>query len=216
MTLTEKQARALRLGDKPIYDQTCTGLSLHPTEKGAKWIYRFTSPITGKRRDAGLGAYPSNSIAEARDKAQAMRKLVTNGADPIERQKEDLLAMQAAVAALTFEQAAREVHGELKPGWKNAKHATQWINTLETFVFPKFGDKKLGSITPKDCADALRPIWLTKAETASRVRQRIHAVMQWAWAHGHITSNPVAVVDHLLPKQNAKVQHQRKREFTST
>jgi len=208
MALTDKQARALRPGDKPIYDPICPGLSLHPTAKGGKWIYRFTSPITSKRRDAGVGAYPDNSIAEARDKAQEMRKLVKTGVDPIERQKEEVLAAKSAIAALTFEEAAREVHKGLKPGWKNEKHGAQWINTLETYIFPKFGNKKLDAITPKDCADALRPIWLEKAETASRVRQRIHAVMQWAWAHGHVTSNPVAVVDHLLPKQNAKVQHQ--------
>jgi integrase len=42
----------------------------------------------------------------------------------------------------------------------------------------------------------------------SRVRQRMHAVMQWAWAHGHIAANPVSVVDHILPKQNAKKEHQ--------
>jgi integrase len=63
-------------------------------------------------------------------------------------------------------------------------------------------------VTPADCAEVLRPIWLEKAETASRTRQRMHAVMQWAWAHGHITANPVSVVDHILPKQNAKKEHQ--------
>jgi integrase len=68
--------------------------------------------------------------------------------------------------------------------------------------------KKLDVVTPADCANVLRPIWLEKAETASRTRQRMHAVMQWAWAHGHITANPVGVVDHILPKQNAKKEHQ--------
>jgi integrase len=169
---------------------------------------RFTSPVTGKRRDAGLGIYPETSIAEARDKALAMRKVIDCGDDPIEQRNREREAVAVAQAALTFKKAARQVHDELKPGWKNQKHAAQWISTLETYVFPKLGTRKLDAITPGDCADVLRPIWLTKAETASRTRQRMHAVMQWAWAHGHITANPVSVIDHLLPKQSTKAEHQ--------
>lgn len=162
----------------------------------------------GKRRDAGLGIYPATSIAEARDKALAMRKLIDSGEDPIEQRNREREVAAVETAALTFEKAARKVHDELKPGWKNEKHAAQWISTLETYVFPKLGNRKLDAINPGDCADILRPIWLTKAETASRTRQRMHAVMQWAWAHGHVSANPVSVVDHILPKQSSKAEHQ--------
>lgn len=206
--LTDKQARALKPNDKPVFDGKITGLFISPTKTGCKWTLRFTSPITGKRRDAGLGTYPETSIAEAREKALSMRKLIDNGNDPIDARNRDREAKAVAAAALTFEKAARQVHDELKPSWKNAKHAAQWISTLETYAFPKIGDRKLDSISPADCADVLRPIWLAKAETASRTKQRIHAVMQWAWAHGHITSNPVSVVDHILPKQSVKPEHQ--------
>jgi len=88
------------------------------------------------------------------------------------------------------------------------KHGADWIRSLEAYVFPKLGEKPLDAITPADCADVLRPIWLEKDETASRTRQRMHAVMQWAWAHGHITANRVGVVDHILPKRNARKEHQ--------
>lgn len=181
---------------------------LAPTASGSKWTLRYTSPITGKRRDAGLGIFPETSIAEAREKALAMRKLIDNGEDPIDQRNREREAAAVAAAALTFEKAARQVHTELKPGWKNEKHAAQWISTLETYVFPKLGSRILDAISPGDCADVLRPIWLTKSETASRTRQRMHAVMQWAWAHGRITANPLSVVDHLLPKQSAKPEHQ--------
>jgi integrase len=206
--LTDKQARALKPDDKPVFDGKVTGLLLAPTKSGSKWTLRFTSPVTGKRRDAGLGTYPETSIAEAREKALAMRKLIDNGEDPIDQRNREREAAAVAAAALTFEKAARQVHEDLKPGWKNEKHAAQWISTLETYVFPKIGNRKLDAITPADCADALRPIWLTKVETANRTRQRMHAVMQWAWAHGHIAANPVGVVDHLLPKQSTKPEHQ--------
>ncbi|MEM5290920.1 tyrosine-type recombinase/integrase [Paraburkholderia sabiae] len=208
MALTDRQAKALQAGDKPVFDGKVTGLLLTPGKTGSKWTLRFTSPVTGKRRDAGLGVYPEVSIADAREKALAMRKLIDGGADPIDARNREQQAASVAAAALTFEKAARELHGELKPGWKNAKHAAQWISTLEAYAFPKIGNKPLGAITPADCADVLRPIWLDKAETASRTRQRMHAVMQWAWAHGHIVANPVSVVDHILPKQGTKKEHQ--------
>ncbi|WP_244255517.1 tyrosine-type recombinase/integrase [Burkholderia vietnamiensis] len=208
MALTDRQAKALQPGDKPVFDGKVTGLMLTPTKAGCKWTLRFTSPTTGKRRDAGLGIYPETSIADAREKALAMRRIIDGGDDPIEARNRERESSDITAAAPTFEKAARTLHDDLKPGWKNAKHAAQWIATLETYVFPKLGTKKLDAITPADCADVLRPIWLEKAETASRTRQRMHAVMQWAWAHGHVTANPVSVVDHILPKQNARKEHQ--------
>ncbi|MBB5409457.1 integrase [Paraburkholderia sp. HC6.4b] len=208
MALTDRQATALRAGDKPVFDGKVTGLMLTPGKTGSKWTLRFTSPVTGKRRDAGLGVYPEVTIADAREKALAMRRQIDAGKDPIDERDRDQQAASMAATALTFEKAARKVHEELKPGWRNEKHAADWIRSLEAYVFPKLGAKPLDAITPADCAEVLRPIWLEKAETASRTRQRMHAVMQWAWAHGHITANPVSVVDHILPKQSAKKEHQ--------
>lgn len=96
------------------------------------------------------------------------------------------------------------MHQELKPGWKNAKHAQQWINTLTEYAFPKIGTIPIDQLTPRHVADVLRPIWLQKAETASRVRQRIHAVTAWGWAHGFNNANPADVVSHFLPGQESK------------
>jgi hypothetical protein len=178
--LIDKQARVLRPDDKPVFDGKVTGLLLTPSKSGCKWTLRFTSPLTEKRRDADLGTYPETSIAEAREKGLAMRKVIDGGEDPIDQRNRERKAAAAATAALTFEKASRKLHEELKPGWKNKKHAARWINTLETYAFPKIGNRKLDALSPGDCADVLRPIWLTKAETASCTRQRMHAVMQWA------------------------------------
>ncbi|WP_322015929.1 tyrosine-type recombinase/integrase [Paraburkholderia sp. J12] len=208
MALTDKQAKALQYGDKPVFDGKITRLMLTPGKTGSKWTLRFTSPITGKRRDAGLGVYPEVTIAAARDKALAMHKVIDAGKDPIEERDREQQAASVAAAALTFEKAASKVHEELRSGWRNAKHADDSIRSLEAYVFPKLGGKPLDAITPADCAEVLRPIWLEKAETASRVRQRMFSVLQWAWAHTHISANPASVVDHLLPKQNAKKEHQ--------
>lgn len=209
MALTDKEAKAVKAGDKPIFDGKVTGLKLTPTASGCgKWTLRYTSPETGKRREMGLGTYPETSIAEARKKALDARKILDDGSDPIEARNRAREAATIAAAELTFEKAARIVHEELCPGWSNKKHKAQWINTLETYAFPVIGNKRLDAITPKHCGDVLRPIWLTKPETASRTRQRMDVVMKWAWAHGHITANSVAVVDHILPKQGAKAEHQ--------
>jgi hypothetical protein len=142
LMLTDKQARALKPDDKPVFDGKVTGLLLTPSKSGCKWTLRFTSPLTGKRRDAGLGTYPETSIAEAREKAHAMRKIIDIGQDPIEQRLKEREAAAVAIAALTFEKAARTVHEELKPGWKNEKHAAQWISTLETYVFPKLAGRR--------------------------------------------------------------------------
>lgn len=210
--LTTRFIDGLKSGDKLEYDGITAGLCISPTADGrGKWLFRFTSPVSKKRREAGLGTYPLTTLADARDKAVDMARLVRDGIDPIDARKEAAQAQQIALTIaeeLTFAAAARTVHEDLKPGWKNVKHAAQWITTLETYAFPFIGKKALAAITPKDCADALRPIWLSKPETASRTRQRMDAVFKWAWAHGHIVANPVAVVDHLLPKQNAKPEHQ--------
>ncbi|MGO4582009.1 tyrosine-type recombinase/integrase [Cupriavidus sp. 2TAF22] len=209
--LTTRFLDSLKQGDKLLYDAATPGLCIAPTADGrGKWLFRFTSPVSKKRREAGLGTYPQSALAQARDTALDMARQVRAGIDPIDARAATKVAAAASAAdkPLTFAQAAQKVHEALKPGWKNAKHAAQWITTLERYVFPTVDEKPLCAITPKDCADALRPIWLDKPETASRTRQRMDAVFKWAWAHGYIEANPVAVVDHLLPKQSAKPEHQ--------
>lgn len=201
-TITDTRARNLKPSDPAIPHGNVTGLALHPSQtKGrGKWVLRYVSPVTGKRRNAGLGSYPEVSIAEAGKRATAMRVDLAEGRDPLDEKAQSLDKPKIP----TFEEAAQTLHGDLLPGWKNPKHAQQWINTLTEYVFPKMGGKLLHEIQPGDVAEVLKPIWLTKAETASRVKQRIHAVMAWGWAHGHCQSNPVDVVGHLLAQQPGK------------
>ncbi|OYI53938.1 integrase [Shigella sonnei] len=202
-------ARHIKPNDKPISHGGVTGLTLHPssTKGRGKWVLRYVSPVTQKRRNAGLGSYPEVGIAEAAKLAQTMREQLSAGDDPLELKK----AETTKIVIPTFEEAARKVHTELLPGWRNKKHARQWISTLEQHVFPAMGTVPLDAITPANVADVLRPSWMTIPETAGRVKQRIHKVMQWAWAHGFCSANPVDVVDHLLPQQvsaSIRTEHQ--------
>lgn len=206
--LTDTKARNIKPDDAAIPHGGITGLTLHPsnTKGRGKWVLRYVSPMTGKRRNAGLGSYPEISIAEVGKRASAMRVALAEGKDPLEEKSN----IEEKPKVPTFKEAAKSLHGDLSPGWKNPKHSQQWINTLTDYVFPILGEKPLNEIQPGDVAQALKPIWLTKAETASRVKQRIHAVMSWAWAHGHCQSNPVDVVGHLLaqqPGKSARTEH---------
>lgn len=205
--LTDAKARKIDGEAGPIADGGVPGLYLFPTsEKGrGKWILRFTSPFTRKRRDMGLGRYPEISIRDARDAALAARLLIQKGSDPIEQRRSDAaVAQEEAVKVPSFETAARTVYVEVSRSFRNAKHKEQWIHTLEDFVFPKIGSLPVDELRAAQFADVLKPIWLTKPETASRVRQRCDAVMKWCAAQGYIVASPVGVVTKLLAKQPGK------------
>lgn len=208
--LTDTKARSIKPESAPLAHGGITGLALHPSprHKGqGKWVLRYVSPVTGKRRNAGLGSFPDIGIAEAAKQARSMREQLANGQDPLELKANEAIKPRMP----NLREAAELLHKELTPGWKNAKHAQQWINTLTDYAFPLIGAMPLDQIQPRHIADVLRPIWLEKAETAGRVKQRLHAVMAWGWAHGYCQSNPVDVVGHLLPLQPGKTvrtQHQ--------
>jgi integrase len=204
--LTDAKARQIQPNGRAVSAGVVPGLFLFPSAvRGqGKWIMRFVSPVTGKRRDLGLGAYPEVGIALARHRAMEARILIGEGKDPIEARRLSEAEKHAIATDRTFCDAAVAVHEELKAGFRNSKHAAQWITTLETYVFPKLGKRRVSELRAADFADALRPIWLSKPETASRVKQRCDAVMKWCAARDIIIASPLAVVDRLLPTQPSK------------
>jgi len=164
---------------------TPSGLSLNITDTGARsWIFRVT--VRGNRRHIGLGSYPEVSLAEARGKALEMKRKISSGIDPVEeRQIERSASALEQRQRINFEDAFNRYDEEKLQGeLKNAKHVKQWRSTLSTYAFPTIGDKAVASITVEDILTVLRPIWTTKNETASRVRQRIEAVLDWSRVMG--------------------------------
>jgi len=217
--LTDLKAKNIKPGDKNIPDGTVVGLRLIPGKvKGhGKWSLLFTSPETHKRRDMGLGTYPSVSITEVRKAASAARELIRNRADPIEVRNIAKASRKADAQDFTFEQAAYNSHQNLKLGWTNARHSDEWFNSLKRFVFPKLGRRAVKELKARDFADALCTIWIDKPDTASRVKQRCSVVMDWCVAQEMCDSNPVGVVGKLLPKQQSKrdrVVHQPSMSWT--
>lgn len=189
-------------------DAEVAGLYLRVTDSGARgFLLRYM--LAGRRRDMWLGSTSELTLADAREAAREQRRRIKAGIDPVEERLAERARVkhERALAEWTFERAARAVHADLLPGWKNPKHGDQWINTLTTYVFPKIGEKPVGAIDVAAVGSVLKPIWTTKAETARRVRQRIDAVMRWAVAHGYATTNPVEPAVELLPKQSDRVEH---------
>lgn len=177
------------------------GLMLDVTSSGAKsWLLRAT--VNGKRRDFGLGSLKVVTLAEAREKATEYRRQVSQGIDPLaERRK-------VADPTPTFREAAARVHADHKVAWKNGKHQAQWISTLKTYAFPLIGDRLVDDIEGPIIRDVIAPIWLTKPETARRVRQRIGAVLDWSYVKGYRKSEaPMRSLAKGLPRQPRKDGH---------
>lgn len=202
--ITNLQARAIKPGEKAIPHGGVPGLRLLPTKSDGrgKWELRYTSPITGKRRDAGLGVYPDVSIAAAKVKAEEFRQLVAAGVDPLEVKRQE----KHTPKVMTFEQAAMLRYTESLPIW-SAGHAQKWLNVMKHHVFPHIGGIPLDAITPANIVETLRPIWIDKHPTAKRVSQRISDIMMWAWGLGMVKANPVQAVLRGMPKHSHKPVH---------
>ena len=164
------------------------GLMLVVKPIGARsWVLRYQ--LNGRRHDMGLGPYPEVTLARAREKALEARRQVVDGTDPLRSRPPK---------PLSFHQAAQELIESKRAGWRNAKHAAQWNSTLETYVYPKLAGSDVKSIETDHVLDVLTPIWNAKPETASRVRQRVEAVLDYASARGHRTApNPARWRGHL-------------------
>lgn len=207
-----------RLDDKTVKSKKKRGyyadgwnLYLQVSEAGTKsWIFRYA--LAGKERQMGLGAYPTFSLADARERAQAARKLLADGIDPIDaRDKKREEAQLAAASVISFDDAAARYIATHEAGWKNIKHAGQWRATIATYASPVIGRLPVHAIDNKAVVSILEPIWNTKRETATRLRGRIEKILDWATTLKYRTGdNPAKYVgnlDNLLTKSKQLVEH---------
>lgn len=175
------------------------GLYLNVRASGARsWIYRYRDRVTGKLRDKGLGPCPSVSLSDARMQVAGLRTDLRNGTDPIQAKRDALQAAKLEAAKVKTFKDCRDAYIKAhKAGWRNAKHCQQWTNTLDahaTDLLPL----PVQAIDTTLVLGALEPIWATKTETATRVRQRIEAVLDWAKVRGYRTGeNPARWRGHL-------------------
>ena len=198
---------------KPGMYSDGAGLYLQVTGDGESkvaksWIYRFT--LRGRSREMGLGSLSLFGLAEARAKAAQCRRLTYEGIDPIEsRRAQRTQAALEAATSLTFKDCTEQYIAAHRAGWRNAKHAAQWSATLKTYAEPVIGILPVQKIDTALVMKILEPLWSKKPETASRLRGRIEAVLDWAAVRGHRErENPArwrGHLDKLLPAR-AKVR----------
>ena len=138
------------------------GLYIQVQPTGARsWVQRLM--IQGRRRELGLGGFPLVSLAEARAKAFAYRKIAREGGDPLtEKRRSDGIP--------TFADAAERVWKGKNPGWRHPGHAQEWMSSLRRHVLPHIGHLPVCDVSSADVLDTLRRIWHVRPETARRVR----------------------------------------------
>jgi integrase len=163
------------------------------------WVVRCQK--NGKRRDIGLGSASKVSLSLARIRAGEARSQIEAGIDPVAQRRK-------AAGIPTFREAAALVHAENKRTWRNGKHQDQWLKTLESYAFPAIGDRQVSEVDGPAVRDLLAAIWLDKPETARRVRQRVGAVLDWAYSKGFREAEaPMRSISKGLPRQPRKSGH---------
>ncbi len=184
------------------------GLQLLVTKALNKsWVYRFQ--LNNRRRDMGLGKYPTISLSDARNLRDEAAKKVSMGIDPLTERNKLKREMSNVV---TFKQLALEYISNNSRVWSNAKHAQQWANTLRTYAFPVIGDVPVKNVNTAMIQEILNPIWLTKSETATRVMSRIENIIDYAIALDHSDkANPAAlkVIKAVMPQipKSTRIKH---------
>jgi integrase len=189
------------------------GLYLVVTESvsgiSRSWSFRY-SIGNGKTRYLGIGAYPLVGLAEARRKAGDARALISDGQDPISHKRAARAALsQQQPKVITFSECAAKYIESHEASWRGVRNHAQWVRTLTIYAYPVLGNLPVSEITREHVLRVLRPLWLTKCETAGALRGRIERILSWAGAMGYREGANPAVwkggLDHVLPSK-AKVR----------
>lgn len=205
MPLTVKEVK----NAKPGRHSDANGLYMLVKPSGSRsWVLRVQ--CQGERRDFGIGSVVFDPIGadipierkrlltlgEAREKARIGRALAKAGINPSEYWRQ---SSRTTEAARTFRQVAEECHRQATKGWRNGKHREEWLGSLERYAFAMIGSEPVESVDAGDVQKVLLPIWLTKSETARRVKQRIGVVLDYAHAKGlRSTEAPMRAVNQLM------------------
>lgn len=206
--LTAQRVERFKNAEKPdpgMYPDGA-GLYLRVTPEGARnWVLRYM--LDRRPRWMGLGPLSLYGLGDARARALDARRKRHDGVDPIEaRRTERARKRLEAAKAITFKQCAESYIASHRAGWRNDKHKYQWTATLEAYAHPVIGTLPVQAVDTTLVLKVLEPIWTTKAETASRVRQRMENILDFAKVRGYREGeNPAhwrGHLDKLLPARS--------------
>lgn len=194
---------AIKAAKEPGMLNDGAGLYLRVNGTDSKsWIYRYRA--NGKLRDMGLGSYPAIKLASARALADEQRRKLKAGVDPIEARRAALTVAET----ITFAEAAKAYIAAHEPAWNGPRYAGQWRKMLKRYAEPVIGKMDVARIELGHVLRILEPIWHEKHETASRVRTRIEAILDWCKARGYREGeNPAGHIKHVLPARRRTVKH---------
>ena len=187
--LTATRVKSLR---KPGRYGDGAGLYLVVRPSGSKaWVQRIV--IDGKRKDLGLGGFPTISLKAAREKSLANRNDVATGGNPV--------AAKGKAALPTFDEMSAKYLSINATRWKNPKTAQNFMQTLERYAIPVLRGMRIDRIERSHVLAVLDPIWTSKPSMARKLRQRLRAVFAYAMAHHEeIVYNPAGeVINAALP-----------------
>lgn len=181
------------------------GLYFYISPSGNRsWVFRYRDRTTQKHRDKGLGPERDVSLEQAREAARRARASIREGVDPIDSDAK--AKAQAAIdraRGVSLGHCIEQYIQAHRSSWRNEKHASQWENTLKSYASDLW-DLPVTVIDTPEILRTLEPIWYDKTETATRVRQRLEAVLDWAAARKlRSAANPArwrGHLDKLLPK----------------
>ncbi|KQM14684.1 tyrosine-type recombinase/integrase [Novosphingobium sp. Leaf2] len=208
-------ARQVTTITKPGVYSDGGGLYLRVRPNGRSWQFIGTLKPKGQFRikgtgggtkvEMGLGSVSDVGLAKARELAAQMREMLLDGVDPRAERLKTKKADAPGESIITFGKFAIALIDSIEDGFKNPKHRQQWRNTLTTYAQPLFA-VPIDKVTTEQILAVLQPIWLSKAETASRLRGRIERVLDAAKVKGLRTGeNPArgrGHLDLLLPKRS--------------
>jgi integrase len=186
-------------------------LHLRVAPGGSKqWVFRYS--LGHRTRDYGVGPFPTLSLAEARDRAHGLRKLLLDKIDPIEHRRQERATRAVGNAKhISFDNAATAYIASQEHSWRSRHHHHEWTRSLAAYVSPVCGKLPVSAVDTDLVLRVLKPVWLTKATTAARVRGRIEAVLDWARVMNYRAGdNPArweGHLEHLLPQQVRRVEH---------
>ena len=156
--------------------------------KSKSWVFLWMK--NGKRREMGLGSYPTISLVAARQRAEECRRQVAEGLDPIAERKRS--------APVTFGEAADQFIASMASSFRNEKHRDQWKMTLGDAYCAELRKRPISDVSTEDVLQVLTPIWQSKSETASRIRGRVERVLDFATVKGWRSGeNPARWRGHL-------------------
>lgn len=208
MRLTDKAIKhADTAGKKRLKLFDGGGLHLMITETGGKY-WRFRYRYQGKDCTLSLGCYPHISLKQARQLHRDAQTLLHQGIDPHQQKMQQKRQQQDSIRqAQSFEHIACQWYERRKPSYSNAKAAQQVINTLKQYVFPVIGKQPINAISVADIMRIIDPIAESKPETASRVKQRINAVFEFAIQKQLVGYNPSSHLPKIMRSADKRVKH---------